>query len=73
MKLFFSNFKKLILPMQLWLLSQGRCVGCGKNLLNKEVNGNSSGEKRVDCVCGRVYFYNQSSKVYRRALLDELK
>jgi DNA-directed RNA polymerase subunit RPC12/RpoP len=72
MKLFFSNFKKLILPMQLWLLSQGRCVGCGKKLVDSKESNNSL-EQRVDCVCGRVYFFNEQTKTYRRALLNELQ
>jgi len=25
-------FKDVIAPIQAWLLSQGRCVGCGKEL-----------------------------------------
>ncbi len=71
--LFTQQFKKLILPLQLWLLSQGRCVGCGKELTKgskrKEKGAN---EELVTCECGRVYVYNKKNKNYRRALLKEV-
>lgn len=52
--------------MQAWLLSQGKCVGCGKPLERK------SG--LVTCAnCGRMYMYDADSKKFRRATLDEIK
>lgn len=62
-------FKNIIGPMQAWLLSQGKCVGCGKLLSRKE----GKGMQRVDCVCGRIYMYDPEARKYRRALLDEIK
>jgi len=62
-------FKNIIGPMQAWLLSQGKCVGCGKVLLKKE----GKGMQRVDCVCHRIYMYDSEVHKYRRALLDEIK
>ncbi len=63
-------FKNIISPVQAWLMSQGKCVGCGKLL----VPGVGT-EKliRVVCVCGRIYMYDPAAKKYRRALLNEIK
>ena len=62
-------FKNVIAPMQAWLLSQGRCVGCGKPLPQKS----GAGWVRVDCSCGRIYMHDPSGAKYRRATLDEIK
>lgn len=59
-------FKNIIAPMQAWLLSQGRCVGCGKPLPKKT----GKGVVRIDCKCGRVYMYDPEADKYRRATLD---
>lgn len=56
-------FKNVIAPIQAWLLSQGRCVGCGKEL--------GDGEK-VTCSCGRIFIHDKKTKKYRRALLEEV-
>jgi len=55
--------------MQAWLLSQGKCVGCGKLLDRKE----GQGLVPVTCVCGRVYMYDTAGKRFRRATIDEIK
>ncbi len=62
-------FKDIIAPMQAWLLSQGKCVGCGKPLPTKQ----GKGMLRVDCSCGRIYMFDPEARKYRRALLDEIK
>jgi hypothetical protein len=62
-------FKNIIAPMQAWLLSQGKCVGCGKVLEQKK----GTGAVRVTCVCGRVYMYDTEGRRFRRATLDEIK
>ena len=61
--------KNIIAPVQAWLLSQGKCVGCGRTLSKKKGNGFA----RVDCACGRVYMYDSQSDKYRRATVDEIK
>jgi len=62
-------FKNVIAPMQAWLLSQGKCVGCGKPLpAPKEKN-----ITRVTCSCGRIYIFDALVKRFRRATLDEIK
>ncbi len=55
--------------MQAWLLSQGKCVGCGKPLSKSQ--GNTP--QRVTCVCGRIYMYDPQANKYRRATLNEIK
>ncbi len=68
-------FKNIIAPMQAWLLSQGKCVGCGRLLEKKEGLPAQAGTGRIQvtCVCGRVYMYDMSGKKFRRATLDEIK
>ncbi len=62
-------FKNIISPVQAWLLSQGKCVGCGRELEKKSGNG----LVRVTCHCGRVYMYEGVAGKFRRATLDEVK
>ncbi len=62
-------FKNIIAPMQAWLLSQGKCVGCGK-LLEKSTK---KGVSKVICVCGRIYMYDSEGGTFRRATLNEIK
>jgi len=59
-------FKNIIAPVQAWLLSQGRCVGCGKPLAKPKDNN------LVTCKCGRVFVYDKKTGKYRRALLSEV-
>lgn len=59
-------FKNMIAPVQAWLLSQGRCVGCGM-ALGKATK--QQGDK-VTCKCGRVYVKEKTGK-FRRASLSE--
>lgn len=63
-------FKNVIAPIQAWLMSQGKCVGCGTELsLGKSKTVKS--RELVTCVkCGRV-FVKKDNK-YRRALLSEI-
>lgn len=62
-------FKNIIAPVQAWLLSQGKCVGCGRGLPRKR----GEGLVRISCTCGRVYMFDSQSDKYRRATLDEIK
>ena len=62
-------FKNIIAPVQAWLLSQGKCVGCGKVLEKKK----GTGLVQVTCTCGRVYMYDAGSGTYRRATFNEVK
>lgn len=58
-------FKNLISPVQAWLLSQGKCVGCGMPLVKGKKDGN-----KVVCKCKRVYI--EDGGKFRRARLDEV-
>ncbi|KKU81121.1 hypothetical protein A2875_04715 [Candidatus Gottesmanbacteria bacterium RIFCSPHIGHO2_01_FULL_46_14] len=61
--------KNIIAPVQAWLLSQGKCAGCGRALPRKQGNR----LVRTDCICGRVYMFDSQSEKYRRATFDEIK
>lgn len=63
--------KKFISPIQNWLLSQNRCVGCGMPLTQGEKRVGASG-KIIVCKCKRMYIYDEAKKEYRRALLTEV-
>jgi hypothetical protein len=66
-------FRNIVSPVQAWLLSQGRCVGCGTSLKKAKVRDRKAdGQELVTCKCGRVYVYDLTSKKYRRALLSEV-
>ncbi len=64
--------KNLVAPIQMWLLSQKRCVGCGDALstgMKKEVRQKTT----VTCRrCGRIFVYDSKKDTYRRALFDEV-
>jgi predicted nucleic acid-binding Zn-ribbon protein len=63
-------FKSVIAPIQAWLLSQGRCVGCGTELSLGKSKATKFGEQ-VTCVkCGRIFI--KKDRKYRRALLEEV-
>jgi len=64
-------FKNLISPIQAWLLSQHRCVGCGDNLKNGQ-KSTVKGQEMVTCRCGRIFVHNSGSDSYRRARFDEI-
>lgn len=63
-------FKNVIAPIQAWLLSQGKCVGCGAELKDGTVKKTSKGEQVTCKKCQRVFFRNEGK--YRRALLSEI-
>ena len=65
-------FKKIISPVQAWLLSQGKCVGCGMPLSKGKSKAGKEGNEKVTCKCGRIYIYNKKTKKYRRALFEEV-
>jgi hypothetical protein len=64
-------FKNVIAPIQAWLMSQGKCVGCGTPLDIAKKKNHKYGEM-VTCKCGRIYIRNSKTKSYRRALLNEI-
>mgnify|MGYP001615095001 CR=1 FL=1 len=64
-------FKNIIAPVQAWLMSQGRCVGCGRELTEAKKAKRKDGSEAVTCECGRLFIKEKNGK-YRRALLNEV-
>ncbi|MBU0570278.1 hypothetical protein KKB40_05920 [Patescibacteria group bacterium] len=62
--------KNVISPIQAWLMSQGKCVGCGMPLSKVKTQKHEKGEK-VICKCGRIFIRDPKTEKYRRALLSE--
>ena len=65
-------FKKIIAPIQAWLLSQGRCVGCGSPLAEGKREEHEGDKEKVTCQCGRIFIYDPKKDSYRRALFEEV-
>jgi hypothetical protein len=65
-------FKNVIAPIQAWLLSQGRCVGCGRPLTEAKKTKRKDGTYKITCECGRIFINDSKKKTYRRALLEEV-
>lgn len=65
-------FKNVIAPIQAWLLSQGRCVGCGRELSDGKKAVRGDGTEKITCQCGRIFIHDGKTKKYRRALLEEV-
>lgn len=65
-------FKNVISPIQNWLLSQGRCVGCGKPLAEAKSKKGKNSQKQLTCDCRRVYILDSKTNEYRRALPKEV-
>ncbi len=62
--------KNAIAPIQAWLMSQGRCVGCGMPLSQGNHKKLKDGSEQVTCKCKRIYISKDGK--YRRALLSEV-
>jgi len=65
-------FKNVIAPIQAWLLSQARCVGCGRPLSEGRREKRRDDTEKVTCECGRIFVFDSKNKKYRRALLEEV-
>jgi len=65
-------FKNVISPVQAWLLSQKRCVGCGMPLSKGKREERKGKMVKVTCKCGRIFIYDPKTKKYRRALFEEV-
>ena len=64
-------FRNVIAPVQAWLLSQGRCVGCGTDLDVTKAEKHAAGVKITCAKCGRIFIKEGNGK-YRRALFEEI-
>lgn len=65
-------FKKIIAPIQNWLLSRGQCVGCGMPLDKGKKEEHEEGTEKITCKCGRIFIHNKNTGEYRRALFEEV-
>jgi len=65
-------FKNVISPIQAWLLSQNRCVGCGMPLSRGKKGKGKEGREKVTCKCGRIFILEKKTGQYRRALFEEV-
>lgn len=64
--------KNIISPVQAWLLSQNRCVGCGTALSSANKKKDQRQNIVVTCKCKRIYIFDNNTKKYRRALISEV-
>lgn len=64
--------KNLISPLQSWLLSKGKCVGCGMPLSKGSKSASQNGTEKVTCKCKRIFIFDKALKKYRRALSSEI-
>jgi DNA-directed RNA polymerase subunit RPC12/RpoP len=64
--------RNVIAPVQAWLLSQARCVGCGTDLSEAKLTKHAAGEKVVCKKCGRIFIKEAVTGKYRRALFEEV-
>ena len=64
--------KSVIAPIQAWLLGKGQCVGCGMPLSKGAHVSKDKNTEKVTCKCGRIFIYDKTTKVYRRALFSEV-
>lgn len=79
-KIFHSAFRKkikmdsnlIITPIQDWLLSEGKCVGCGRSL-DRVGRERKNGHSFVTCVCRRVFVWEPERESFRRANLEDIR
>lgn len=65
--------KRVIAPVQAWILLQGKCVGCGRALAlaRKFERGNNT--QKVICKCGRIFIFEKRTGKFHRASFLEAK
>lgn len=64
-------FRNIIAPVQAWLLSQGKCVGCGTALFLGKKGNTIDGEQEIICTkCGGIFLLNKKTGRFRRAPVE---
>lgn len=63
--------KNVIAQLQMWLLSQGRCVGCGMPI-NKGKLTKKNPYLLTTCKCGRIYIQKDKTSSYERAKISQI-
>jgi len=63
--------KKILAPVQAWILLQGKCVGCGRNLSLARKLERQDNTQKVICSCGRIFIFDKRKGKYHRATFTE--
>jgi hypothetical protein len=63
--------KKVLAPVQAWILLQGKCVGCGRNLSLARKIERKDNTQKVICRCNRIFIFDKRKGRYRRASFSE--
>lgn len=63
--------KRIIAPVQAWILLQGKCVGCGRSLTLARRFERGDNSQKVVCHCGRIFIFDKRNGRYRRATFTE--
>jgi len=63
--------KKILAPVQAWILLQGKCAGCGRNLSQARKIERLGNSQKVICTCGRIYIFDKRRGRYHRATFEE--
>ena len=63
--------KRILAPVQAWILLQGKCVGCGQNLSLGRKFDRGDNTQKVICRCGRIFILDKRRGKYRRATFVE--
>lgn len=63
--------KKILAPVQAWILLQGKCVGCGKNLQLARKFERLNNSQKIVCSCGRIFIFDKRRGKYKRATTEE--
>ena len=63
--------KRIIAPVQAWVLLQGKCVGCGRNLQLGRKLEKPNNTQKVICRCGRIFIFDKRNGRFHRASLAE--
>lgn len=63
--------KRILAPVQAWILLQGKCVGCGRNLQLGQKIERGDNTQKVICRCGRIFVFDKRNGKFRRAQFTE--
>jgi hypothetical protein len=67
-----QDSKNVVQPIQDWLLSRGKCVTCGRDLLlqkRKRLNGHYL----VSCACRKHFLYDPKNFSFEKAYVPNLE
>jgi len=65
--------KRMLAPVQAWILLQGKCVGCGRTLSLGRKLEREDNSQQVTCQCGRIFIFDKRRGRYHRATREEIK